>query len=83
MGTRQTTATLMISEISPSESIATLTRLDTKQFMPKNPNAVKLGKLGGLASAKSLTKEQRIVRAKKAVKARELKRNLNQLNKDI
>jgi len=40
----------------------------------KNPNAVKLGKLGGLASAKSLTKEQRIARAKKAVQAREDKR---------
>ena len=40
----------------------------------KNPNAVKLGKLGGLASSNSLTKKQRIARAKKAVHAREDKR---------
>jgi len=50
----------------------------------KNPNAVKLGKLGGLASAKSLTKEQRIARAKKAVQAREDKRlRLASLDKPI
>lgn len=43
----------------------------------KNKNAMALGKLGGLASAKSLTPEQRSERAKKAVNAREIKRKLN------
>lgn len=38
--------------------------------MPKNKAAVMLGKRGGKASAKSLTPEQRRVRAKKAVDAR-------------
>lgn len=36
----------------------------------KNPSAVALGSLGGKASAKALTKEERIARAKKAVAAR-------------
>lgn len=39
----------------------------------KNPNAVSLGSLGGKASAKALTKEQRVARAKKAVQARIMK----------
>lgn len=40
-----------------------------------NIAAASLGSLGGKASAKSLTPEQRSERAKKAVKAREAKRN--------
>lgn len=40
----------------------------------KNPAAVALGSLGGKASAKSLTKAERIARAKKAVTARENKK---------
>lgn len=43
--------------------------------MPKNPNAVSLGKLGGLKSAANMTPEQRTERAKKAVAAREAKKN--------
>jgi len=42
----------------------------------KNPHAQALGSLGGIASANSLTKEQRVARAKKAVTAREAKRKL-------
>ena len=42
----------------------------------KNPHAQALGSLGGIASANSLTKEQRVARAKKAVTAREDKRKL-------
>jgi hypothetical protein len=44
--------------------------------MRKNPHAVALGSKGGKASAKKLTKEQLIARAKKAVAAREAKRGL-------
>lgn len=40
----------------------------------KNKHAVSLGSLGGLATAKAMTPEQRSERAKKAVKAREEKR---------
>lgn len=40
----------------------------------KNPSAVALGSLGGKASAKKLTKEQRKERAKKAIQARWSKR---------
>ena len=40
----------------------------------KNPAAVYLGSLGGKASAKALTKEQRHERTKKAVAAREAKK---------
>lgn len=36
----------------------------------KNSNAVSLGSLGGKASAKSLTKAQRVARAKKAIATR-------------
>jgi len=43
----------------------------------KNPHAQALGSLGGIASANSLTKEQRVSRAKKAVTAREAKRALS------
>lgn len=42
--------------------------------MVKNIHAQKLGSLGGKASAKSLTKKERVARAKKAVKAREDKK---------
>ncbi len=42
--------------------------------MIKNIHAQKLGSLGGKATAKSLTKEQRSERAKKAVTAREAKK---------
>lgn len=42
---------------------------------PKNEAAVSLGKLGGLASAKALSPEQRKARAKKAVAAREANKN--------
>lgn len=40
----------------------------------KNKHAISLGSLGGLATAKAMTPEQRSERAKKAVKAREEKR---------
>jgi hypothetical protein len=40
----------------------------------KNPAAVALGRKGGLAAGKNMTKQQRIERAKKAVAAREAKR---------
>ena len=43
----------------------------------KNSAAVSLGSLGGLASAKKLTAEQRKERATNAAKARELKRTLS------
>lgn len=46
-----------------------------KCFEPsKNKHAVSLGSLGGLATAKAMTPEQRSERAKKAVRAREEKR---------
>lgn len=41
----------------------------------KNPSAVALGSLGGIASAKALTKAQRISRAKLAVQARIAKKS--------
>jgi len=40
----------------------------------KNKYAVAMGRKGGLASAKALTKGQRIERARKAVQAREAKK---------
>jgi hypothetical protein len=36
----------------------------------KDPGAVRLGHLGGLASAKALTRAKRVERAKKAIRAR-------------
>lgn len=42
--------------------------------MKKNPNAVSLGSLGGLATAQSMTPEQRTERATKAAKARYAKK---------
>ena len=40
---------------------------------PKNPNAVALGRLGGVARAKNLSRSERIAGAKKAVAARNAK----------
>ena len=41
-----------------------------------NKHAQELGSLGGIKSAQNLTPEERSKRAKKAVEAREIKRNL-------
>ena len=55
-----------------------LTSLTVSEMMfgmaaKKNPNAVALGKLGGVARARSLTKAQRSAIAKKAAAARNAK----------
>lgn len=51
--------------------------------MTKNPHAQALGSLGGKKTAKNMTKEQRVARAKKAVQAREDKRAITHLRMRI